>query len=266
MKKLLVLFLLGLLIGCSKRPIKLLESKYEVLVDEVVEIQFESDKEVELISSDPSIAKILDGKVWGVSVGETTITLKTDDFSIKATIKVLDNPTSAHIRQFTKAHVNTLALTNYTIKITLTEKIGEEEEPVENIFYYKFSDTKYAFVGKQHPIYYEYENDQYFKYTMTLDGYQKEPVKTIENAPFFENIEVDDFEYLNNAYVLKYGKEAAFKGFYENIKDASLTNGRITLSDYFEVITFNLVMSTGEIYQYKFEFIDINSTTVDMPK
>ncbi len=270
MKKILGLIILAfLLVGCENKSIKVLKNSYEVLVDEVIELEYETDEEVELISSNLDVLKIVDGKVFGVGVGTAQVTIKTSKGKTKVTVKVNENPMPVEERAFHKALNNTKKLLNFTVKITLKEVIWETEDiskETSYTFYYKFDGSKYEFSGRSHPIYYEFKDEKYHKYEMTLDGYQEIVVNETFKKPFFIDLNYEDFDYLNNAYFLKYGNEEAFLSFYEEFPNAILTNGRITVDDYIKTISFSLTMPSEEIYQLLFEFVDINNTSVVIPQ
>ena len=351
MKKLLLILVMVLsLAGCTngeEPPIiedptlELTQSSYEVKVDEEVDLVFTTNQEtVEFISNEPLIATVTAGKVKGIKVGETTISLKVEGITVTATIKVISDITvtadpvaledgqthqldattkgatltytssdaevatvsetglitgvntgtatitislveapsitktvtvnvtkiSAEQKAFAAAKASTEALENFTIKVTITEPVGSEQRDI--IVYYKFDGAKFEYQTTNGSTFYELVEETYTKYTKSLEGYETSVVSSLPTgfSPFWIGLNFSDFDYLNESYFVKYGRESIFNSFTSQFTAAVLSNGILKLDTYYDQISFNLKLNSGEIYHFTFEFTDINETIVVIPE
>lgn len=351
MKKLLLILVMVLsLAGCTngeEPPIiedptlELTQSSYEVKVDEEVDLVFTTNQEtVEFISNEPLIATVTAGKVKGIKVGETTISLKVEGITVTATIKVISDITvtadpvaledgqthqldattkgatltytssdaevatvsetglitgvntgtatitislveapsitktvtvnvtkiSAEQKAFAAAKASTEALENFTIKVTITEPVGSEQRDI--IVYYKFDGAKFEYQTTNGSTFYQLVEETYTKYTKSLEGYETSVVSSLPTgfSPFWIGLNFSDFDYLNESYFVKYGRESIFNSFTSQFTAAVLSNGILNFDTYYDQISFNLKLNSGEIYHFTFEFTDINETIVVIPE
>lgn len=350
MKKILLILVMVLtLTGCTngeEPPIiddptlELTQSSYEVKVDEEVDLVFTTNQEiVEFVSNEPLIATVTAGKVKGIKVGETTISLKVEGITVTATIKVISDITvtadpvaledgqthqldattkgatlaytssdaevatvsetglitgvntgtatitislveapsitktvtvnvtkiSAEQKAFAAAKSSTEALENFTVKVTIKETVGEEERLINA--YYKFDGEKFEYQTTNGSVFYELSGDVYTKYTKTLEGYSTEVVSGLPSgfAPFWIGLQFSDFIYMNESYMVNYGRESIFNSFASQFSGSVVSNGKLILSDNYSQISFNLKMFSGETFTFTFDFIDINETIVTIP-
>lgn len=351
MKKFLLIFVLGfMLVGCTddNEPplvvdptLTLTQSTYDVLVDEEIDLIFESNRDtVQFESADPLIASVTNGKVKGLKVGTVTITLKVETIEVTATIHVrstitvtkdtialedgqthqldattkgatlqysssddlvatvnesglitgldtgtatitislVEDPTvtetievtvtkiSVEERNFIDAKAATEALENFTIKVTITEPVGEEQRDV--IVYYKFDGDKFEYQTTNGSTFYELVEQTYTKYTKTLEGYEASSVNSLPSgfSPFWIGLKFSDFDYLNDAYFVKYGRESIFNSFTSQFTASVLSNGKLSLDTNYNEISFKLKLYSGEIYNFAFEFTHVNETIVVIPE
>lgn len=232
--------------------------------------QLEATSKGELVyhSSDELIATVSEvGLITALKGGSATIkvSLKDDASSFKEiTLTVVER--SEDEVMFNTAKSNTESLTNYTLKVTVKETINDVEQSV--VVYYKFDGEKYAFVTLNETTYYNLENGFYYAYEKTLEGYVKTKLEDKPQAfkPFYHNFIYEDFDYLNNAYLLKYGKESILNDFKRGFSGiTNITNVKLTLGEHYQTLAFNLSQS-GRVYPFLFEFIDIGETTVVIPE
>ena len=220
------------------------------------------------LSSDELIATVSEtGLISALKGGTVTIkvSLKDDSNQFKEITLTVTERSEDEV-MFNNAKANTEALTNFTIKVTVKETINEVEQDV--VVYYQFDGEKYAFVTLNETTYYNLEDGSYYEYQKTLEGYTKVKLDEKPQAfkPFYHNFMYEDFDYLNNAYLLKYGKESILNDFKRGFPGiTSITNVKLTLGEHYKTIAFNLSQS-GKIYPFLFEFIDIGETTVIIPE
>jgi len=223
---------------------------------------------LEYSSSDDLIATVSEsGLITGLDTGTATITISlVEKPSVTKTVEVIVTKISLEERQFISAKAATEALENFTIKVTITEPIGAEQRDI--IVYYKFDGAKFEYQTTNGSTFYQLVEETYTKYTKSLEGYETSVVSSLPTgfSPFWIGLNFSDFDYLNESYFVKYGRESIFNSFTSQFTAAVLSNGILKLDTNYNQISFNLKLNSGEIYHFTFEFTDINETIVVIPE
>ena len=200
------------------------------------------------------------GVITAVGAGSATVTISLkEDAEVSKTVEVTVTEIKAEEKDFLKAKANTEALTNYTVKITI------KEDGNEVVVYYKFDGTRFEYKTANYSTFYEFAGGKYTKYEYTINGYVEESVEALPSGfiPFWFNLEFANFDYANQEYALKDVK--AFSSFTDQFAGATLSNGSLKLGNYYNDISFNLKLSSGENIDFTFEFVEINETVVEIP-
>lgn len=238
----------------------------EMIEGETYELGATSKAPLEYSSSDQTVATVSEnGLITALKSGQTELNVNlVDDKTISKTI--LLNVLLLEEGIFKAAKEKTESLKNYTLKMTIKE-LGDGTSSNESVLYYKFDGNKFEFSNTNMSVFYEKSETKTFEYKNTLDGYVKsEVVEELPRRfiPFYFGIEYENLDYLNEAYFVKYGEEKVFDSLKTQLKAVQISNIKLVLNEYYETVVFNVVIGTTT-YNFVVEFLDINTTKVELP-